>query len=234
MKTKFLLKAILLLCLFSLTYKSFGYIERKYTLQEVIESCTNIVFGTVESVDSQRLRATIKVDEDVLGKSELEKIKINLSVGQQRPESSPQKMIKYFREGKPVVIFYDLHSGQLNSLGHVGGKWFQCKTFVGKEWEDKNWRDKWWNFTHIEIHMHNAYKGWTVNLQKQVRELLKNTDAILAREPAPEFHKASKNHIKVLVFSNEKYHTEFRILRRITKIGKYQFACQLTYDPNLP
>jgi hypothetical protein len=38
----------------------------------------------------------------------------------------------------------------------------------------------------------------------------------------------------VLIFSNEKYHTEFRILRRITQIGKYQFACQLTYDPNLP
>jgi len=236
LKPKFrtLLKAILLLCLFSSTYKSFGYIERKYTLQEVIESCTNIVFGTVESVDSQRLRAIIKVNEDVLGKSELDKIKINLAVGQQRPESSPEKMIQYFREGKPVVIFYDLHSGQLNSLGHVGGKWFQCKTFVGKEWEDKNWRDKWWNFTHIEIHMHNAYKGWTVNLQKQVRETVKNMNVILTRKPAPEFKKASKNHIKVLIFSNEKYHTEFRTLCRIDHMGKYQFAYQRTYDPNLP
>ncbi|HIE29063.1 TPA: hypothetical protein EYP66_17460 [Candidatus Poribacteria bacterium] len=236
MKPKFrlLLKALLVLYLLSLTYKSFGYIERRYTLQEVIESCTNIVFGTVESVDTKRLRAIIKVDEDVLGKSRLEKIKINLAVGQRRPESSPEQMIKHFREGKPAVIFYDLHSGQLNSLGHVGGKWSQCKTYVGKEWEGKNWRDRWWNFTHKEIHMYHAYKGWTVNLQKRLREVLQDMNAILAREPAPGFKKASESHIKILVFSNRKYPTEFRTLRRISKIDKYQFACQRTYDPNLP
>ena len=231
---KLLVKTLLLLCLFSSTYKSFGYIERRYTLEEVIESCTNIVFGTVESVDPQKLRAIIKVEEDVMGKSGLEKIRINLAVGQRRPESSPEQMIKHFREGKPAVIFYDFHSGQLNSLGHVGSKWFQCKTYVGKEWEGKEWSDKWWNFTHKEIHMYHAYKGWTVNLQKKVRELVQNMDVILAREPAPGFKKASKNHIKVLIFSNEKYHTEFRTLCRISQMGKYQFAYQRTYDPNLP
>ncbi|MBC8227941.1 hypothetical protein H8E77_00125, partial [bacterium] len=99
---KLLVKTLLLLCLFSSTYKSFGYIERRYTLEEVIESCTNIVFGTVESVDPQKLRAIIKVEEDVMGKSGLEKIRINLAVGQRRPESSPEQMIKHFREGKPA------------------------------------------------------------------------------------------------------------------------------------
>ncbi|MFQ6043212.1 MAG: hypothetical protein ACE5PV_20365 [Candidatus Poribacteria bacterium] len=233
-KFRFIVKTLLLLCLFSSTYNSFAYIERRYTLEEVIESCTNIVFGTIESVDAQKLRAIIKVDEDVLGKSGLEKIKINLAVGQRRPESSPEQMIKHFREGKPAVIFYDYHSGQLNSLGHVGGKWFQCKTYVGKEWEGKNWRDRWWNFTHKEIHMYHAYKGWTVNLQKKVRELVQKRDVILARKPAPGFKNAPKDHIKTLVFSNRKYPTEFRTLRRISKIGKYQFAYQRTYDPNLP
>ena len=225
---------LLFLCLLGTGLKSYGFIERQYTLEEVIESCTNIVFGTVESVDAKRLRAVIKVEDDVLGKSSLEKIKINLAVGQQRPESSPEKMVQYFKEGKPVVIFYDLHTGQLNSLGHVGSKWFQCKTYVGKEWEGADWRDKWWSFTHIEIHMHNAYRGWTVNLQKKIREILKERDVILARNPAPGFKKASAEHIKMLVLSDRKYHTEFRTLRRITKLGKYEFACQQVYEPNLP
>ena len=236
MKPKFRLFAgtLLFLCLLGTSLKSYGYIERNYTLAEVIESCTNIVFGTVESVDIKRLRAVIKVEQDALGESGLEKIKINLAVGQRRPETSPEKMIQYFKEGKPAVIFYDLHTGQLNSLGHVGGKWFQCKTYVGKEWEGTDWRDKWWNFTHIEIYMHNAYSGWTINLQKKIRTVLEERDMILARKPAPGFKKASKERIKVMVLSDRKYHTEFRTLRRISKIGVYKFAYQQTYDPNLP
>jgi len=232
--SKILITTLLILALSNFVYKSFGYIERKYTLQEVIESCTNIVFGKIESVDDKRLNVVIKVEEDVLGESGFEKIKINLAVGQRRPETSPEKMVQYFREGKPVVIFYDLHSGQLNSLGHVGGKWFQCKTYVGKEWEEKNWRDKWWSFTHIEVHMHNAYKGWTVNLQKKVREILKEMDVVLAGKPAPTFEEASKEHIKLLLLSNRNYATEFRTLRRFRQIGKYKFACERTYDTKLP
>jgi len=230
---RFLSGALLLFCMLVLCSSSFGYIERKYTLEEVIESCTNVLFGTVESIDSKRLRATIKVDKDILGESGLEMIKINLAVGQRRPESGPEKMIQYFREGKPAVIFYDLHSGQLNALGHAGSKWFQCKTYVGKEWEGVNWRDKWWSFTHIEIHMHNAYRGWTVNLQKKVLEVIQQRDMILAREPAPGFKKATDKHIKMLVLSERKYHTEYRTLCRIGKVGEYQFAYKQTYDPNL-
>ena len=233
-RRKPLVKTLLLLFLLSSAYNSFGYIERRYTLPEVIESCTNIVFGTVESVDAKRFRAILKVEEDVLGESGLERIKINLAVGQRRPETSPEKMVKYFRVGKPVVIFYDMHSGQLNSLGHVGSKWFQCKTYLGKESEGENWRDKWWSFTHIEIHMHHAYKGWTVNLQKRVREIVQKMDVILARKPAPTFRKASNSHIKLLLFSSRKYGTEFRVLRRISQIDADKFACQRTYDPNLP
>jgi len=236
LKPKFRLfaKTLLLLCLLSLSSESIAYIERRYTLREVIESCTNIVFGTIEAVDRQGLRAIIKVEEDVLGKSELEKIKINLAVGQRRPETSPEKMIKYFSEGKPAVLFYDMHSGQLNSLGHVGGKWFQCKTYVGKKWEDENWRDKWWSFTHIEIHLHHAHKGQTTNLQKRVRDIVKKMDVILGRKPAPGFKKASEEHIKVLILYNNKYHTEFRTLRRISETDKHKFAYRRTSDINLP
>ena len=231
LKFSSLVGALSLLCLFSVSHTSFGFIERHYTLQEVIDSSTNIVFGTVESVDKKMLRAVVKVEEDVMGRSGLKKIRINLAVGQRRPESTPESMIRYFRVKEPVVFFYDKHSGQLNSLGHVGGKWFQCKTYVS---EGKDWQNHWWNFTHIEIHMHRTFKGWTDDLQKQVKEILQHTRPILASEPAPEFDKASENYIKVLVFSNRKYPAELRTLRKISKIGKYQFAYQSTYDQNLP
>jgi hypothetical protein len=231
LKFRFLVVALSLLCLFSPSYTSFGFIERQYTLQEVIDACTNIVFGTVESVDVQKLRAVVKVEEDVMGKSGLQKIRVNLAVGQRRPESTPEEMIKYFHEGKPAILFYDKHSGQLNSLGHVGGKWFQCKTFVG---EGNDWQDRWWEFTHIEIHMHRTFQGWTDDLQKQVREILQKTNPILGSEPAPGFDKASENHIKVLIFSNRKYPAELRTLQKISEIDKYRFAYQSTYDQGLP
>ncbi|MBM3236447.1 hypothetical protein FJZ31_09130 [Candidatus Poribacteria bacterium] len=231
LKFRFLVGALSLLCLFIPSYTGFGFIERQYTLQEVIDACTNIVFGTVEAVDVQKLRAVVKVEEDVMGKSELQKIRINLAVGQHRPESTPEEMIKYFHEGKPVIFFYDKHSGQLNSLGHVGGKWFQCKTFVG---EGNDWQDRWWEFTHIEIHMHRTFQGWTDDLQKQVREILHKTKPILVSAPAPGFDKASENHLKVLIFSNRKYPAELRTLQKISEIDKYRFAYQSTYDQNLP
>ena len=231
LKFRLLVGALSLLCLFIVSHTTFGFIERRYTLPEVIDSSTNVVFGTVESVDVQKLRAVVKVEEDVMGKSGLNKIRINLAVGQRRPGTSPEEMIKYFQKGKPVVLFYDKHSGQLNSLGHVGGKWFQCKTFIG---EGKDWKDRWWTFTHIEIHMHRTFKGWTADLQKQVGEILQKTKPILANDPAPEIDKASENHIKVLIFSNRKYPAELRTLRKISKIGKYQFAYRATQDQNLP
>jgi hypothetical protein len=84
-KFRLFVGALLFLCLSGASLKSYGFIERRYTLEEVIDACTNIVFGTVESVDTKRLQVVIKVDEDVVGESTLEKIRINLAVGQNRP-----------------------------------------------------------------------------------------------------------------------------------------------------
>ncbi|MBM3243050.1 hypothetical protein FJZ31_42875 [Candidatus Poribacteria bacterium] len=207
-------------------HKAYAFIERNYTLPEIIEACTNIVFGKVKTVNTERFLTIIVVDEDVAGKSGLSEIKINLSVGQIRPGTSPDEMIRCFKPGAPIVIFYDKHYGQLNSIGYVNGKWFQCKTFVG---DDPQWTKCWWNFTHIEIYLQRTFSGRTEDLQKTVRKILKNPDAaILARPPGPTFDKASKADIKILVLSGIQYRTEFRTLCRFRKIGEYQFAFQET------
>ena len=121
LKFRWLLTAVSFLYFFCSIHPTFGFIERDYTLPEIIDSSTNIVFGTVESVDKKKLRTVVKVDQDVTGKSGLKKIRINLAVGQRRGGSSPEEMVKYFHKRDPVVIFYDKHSGQLNSVGDVGG-----------------------------------------------------------------------------------------------------------------
>jgi hypothetical protein len=207
-------------------HKAYAFIERNYTLPEIIQACTNIIFGTVTTVNTPRLLTIIGVDEDVAGKSGLAEIKINLSVGQRRSGSSPETMIRYFQPGAPVVIFYDKHYGRVNSVGYVNGKWFQCKTSVG---DDPQWIKRWWTFTHIEIYLQRTFSGRTEDLQQTVRKILRNPDAaILTRPTAPTFKQASESDIKVLVLSGIQYRTEFRTLCRFRNIGAYQFAFQET------
>ena len=202
--------------------------RRHYKLQEVIDACTNIVAGKVKSVDNKRLWVILQVEEDVLGKSGLEEIKINLAVGQRRSGTSPTTMVRYFKKGAPFVIFYDSHYGQLNSVGYVDGAWFQCKTHIG---ERPDWKKRWWTFTHIEIYMRRTFNGKATDLQKLVKNTLKkHNTGVLAQTPAPTFDKAGKNDIKVLVFTGFRCKTEFRTLCRFRKIGEYQFSFQETQN----
>ena len=92
------------LCLLTMDFQARAFIQRRYTLEEVLNACTNVVFGTVTSVNRQRLTVRVTVDEDLKGKSDRQEIQINLAVGQ---GNFPQKMIKQFEaefEGISRVI----------------------------------------------------------------------------------------------------------------------------------
>ena len=228
----FIVILLLFFFLLSQQYNASAFIERHYKLQEVIDACTNIVAGKVKSVDNKRLWVILQVEEDVLGKSGLEEIKINLAVGQRRSGTSPTTMVRYFKKGAPFVIFYDSHYGQLNSVGYVDGAWFQCKTHIG---ERPDWKKRWWTFTHIEIYMRRTFNGKATDLQKLVKNTLKkHNTGVLAQTPAPTFDKAGKNDIKVLVFTGFRCKTEFRTLCRFRKIGEYQFSFQETQNRQMP
>ena len=67
-----------------------AFIEREYTIREVLDACTNIVFGEVKSVDKGRLRGVVTVEKDVKGKSELKEIKMNFATGHYK-RGTPQK-----------------------------------------------------------------------------------------------------------------------------------------------
>ena len=99
-----------------------AFIARHYTLQEVLAECSNVIFGTVTSVNQKRMTAKVKVEENLKGESDFQEIKINLSTGQ---GNFPEKMIKKFKAGKPVIIFYKREGRRIPSLGHVDGTWFK-------------------------------------------------------------------------------------------------------------
>ena len=179
-----------------------AFVERKYTLQEVINESTNIVFGTLTSVDAKKQRAIVKVEGNVKGTSNFDQIKINVAVGQQRGNlTSPNKFMKVLAVGNPVIIFYKYQGGALDALGHTGGTWFQTRTPMGGENPNA-----WWVFTHIEIYMHRTFKGSTEDFQQVLLRTLK------------PFEYAKPDDVKVLAFTKNRANNEFNTLSSFQKI----------------
>lgn len=179
-----------------------AFVERKYTLKQVINECTNIVFGTVTSVDRKRKRAIVKVEENIKGRSQFNQIKINVAVGQRRPKTSPEQLMKVLKVGNPAIIFYQHHGNALNALGHTGGTWFQTKSQARKENTNV-----WWNFTHIEIYMHRTFKGTTEDFQQLL---------LMRLNP---FEHAKPDDVKVLAFTKYRANNEFNQLTSFRKIS---------------
>ena len=205
-----------------------AFIARHYTLQEVLAECSNVVFGTVTSVNQKRMTAKVKVEENLKGESDFEEIKINLSTGQ---GNFPEKMIKKFKAGKPIIIFYKREGRRIPSLGHVDGTWFQ--TF-GQDRSDKS--RVWWNFTHIEIYMHRTYKGSTPDFQRVVRDTLAGRIKPANRRSSKveSLADASAGVVRVLVLSGNRFNVEFSTMSAFNPVGGSQVVYQRTKDRDLP
>ncbi|MFQ6042725.1 MAG: hypothetical protein ACE5PV_17850 [Candidatus Poribacteria bacterium] len=202
MKSK-LTWCVLIVILIGYARISNAFVERKYELREVINECTNIVFGTLTSIDKKRKRAIIKVEEDVKGKSNFDQIKLNVAVGQYRGNlTSPEKFMKVLKVGNPVIIFYRYQGDALEALGHTGGTWFQTRSNVVKLTPNV-----WWNFTHIEIRMHRTFKGSTEDFQQLILMTLK------------PFEYAKPGDVRVLAFIKRRAVNEFNTLSSFRKIA---------------
>ena len=99
-----------------------AFIEKEYSLQEVLSECSNVLFGTVTEVNPKRMTAMVKPEENLKGETKFSQIKINIGVGQ---GNFPQQLIRKFKVGEPVIIFYKDEGGRIASVGHIGGIWFQ-------------------------------------------------------------------------------------------------------------
>ncbi len=224
----------LVFCLISVLFTptASAFIEREYTIREVLDACTNIVFGKVESVDKGRLRGVITVEKDVKGKSELKEIKMNFATGHYKRGTSPQKLVKLLKPGMPIIVFYREHYG-IDSMCFIDDTWFQMRAYRGRYGAGG-----WWTFTHIDPMMSRTFEGKTKAFQKIVRDMLAGKMWVAA----------PKNAVKVLVLTgNSTYPTwgqtpvytnaatyEYQALRSVKEVGKRAIAYELTKEHALP
>ena len=83
--------------------EALAFIRREYTLKEVLDASTNVVYGRLTSVDKKRMRAIARIQENLKGKSGFKQIKMNIAVGQTQGKlTSPQMMMKRLNEGLPL------------------------------------------------------------------------------------------------------------------------------------
>ncbi|MDE0314433.1 MAG: hypothetical protein OXM61_06000 [Candidatus Poribacteria bacterium] len=214
-----------------------GFIEREYTIREVLDACTNIVFGEVKSVDTRRLQAIITVKEDVKGKSNLKEIKMNFQTGQYKRNTSPRKMVRLLEQGMPIIVFYRDHYG-IDSMCFIDDTWFQMRLYQGRSRNLGRSGSSWWSFTHIDPMMNRTFKGKTKTFQNVVRDILDGKMWVTA----------TKDALKILVLTGNStsptwgqthVHTntmtyEYQALRNIKKVGKRPTALESTKIRTLP
>ena len=208
-----------------------AFIEREYTIREVLDACTNIVFGEVKSVDKGRLRGVVTIEKDVKGKSEFKEIKMNFATGHYKRGTSPEKMVRLLKPGMPIIVFYREHYG-IDSMCFIDNTWFQMRAYRGR------YSGSWWTFTHIDPMMSRTFDGKTKAFQKIVVDML--TGKMWVATP--------KDAVKVLVltgnstdptWSQTPVYTntatyEYQAVRSVKEVGKRAVAHEPTKEYKLP
>ena len=208
-----------------------AFIEREYTIREVLDACTNIVFGEVKSVDQKRLRGVVTVKKDVKGKSELKEIKMNFATGHYKRGTSPEKMVKLLKAGMPIIVFYREHYG-IDSMCFIDNTWFQMRAYRG------GYSGAWWTFTHIDPMMSRTFDGKTKAFQKVVLDMLAGKMWVATPKDAVKVLVLTGNSThptwsQVPVYTNAATH-EYMALRAVKKVGKRVIAHESTREHKLP
>lgn len=219
-----------LLCLFFVRDAP-AFIEREYTMREVVDACTNIVFGEVKSVNASGLRGVVAVTKEVKGESGLQEIKMNFATGHYKRGTSPEKMVKRLKPGMPIIVFYREHYG-IDSMCFVDNTWFQMRAYRG------GYGGAWWTFTHIDPMMSRTFDGKTVDFQKIVLDLLAGKAWVTAPEDAVKVLVLTGNSTgptwsQTPVYTNTATH-EYMALRNVKKSGARPIAHEATKMRQLP
>ena len=148
-----------------------AFIERMYSLQEVLNESTHVVVGRLDTVDEKARTAVLAGERALKGPLDYPKINLNIALG---PGPHANYMLELIEPGKPAIIFYKQQDKRMDALLHTADCWFQ---FVGND--DPKAREKvWWRLTHVEIRMGRTYNGAT-------GDLIKLTEDVLSKRVAP-------------------------------------------------
>jgi len=196
-----------------------AFIDREYSIKEIVDESTHIFFGNIESVDPNKQRVVLSVGRHIKGKPQFQKIKINVAVGQVlRGKTSPGMLIDKTRPNAPAIMFYESKGGSLAGLVYTNNTWFQA---FGQVKPDLS--KVWWNFTHIEIHMPRTYQGSV----EQLRD-------IVTREATGVQGFGDASGIRVLALGGTGSTVEVNALRQVAEVGEWKVSLRQTTDVSLP
>ena len=192
-----------------------AYIARRYTIRQIVAESTNVVFGTVTEVNTDRRTAKVNVEENLKGTSEFQEIRIRFDVYKGEADHRDE-IIKFLRTDEPIVVCYLKAGGRIDSLAHTRGRWFQTQV-TAKNRERTEWG--WWLFTHFEKHL-NADKvsrrDSTAAFQEELRNLLTG-DAL-----------------QLLMLKTDAYEAEPRAVAELDAVADFGVVYHETADRNLP
>lgn len=207
----FLIPVCLFILLFSQNNAN-AYIEKSYTVSQIIGESNNILFGIVKDVNTKRKTATVNVEKYLKGDKEFKEIKIRFDV-YKGEEDQREQLSKFLKVDEPIIIFYLKDSRRIDSLAHTRGKWFQTQV------TRQNGKWGWWGFTHFEKYL-NKYE---VSRRDSTQEFQKELSAMLG-EDAIQLH----------FLHNERYQAEIPIISEINKVANQWISYHQTTDRNLP
>ncbi len=213
-RKRYNLIGVLAASIFILTQLSaHGYISVRYTIPQIANESTNIVFGTITEVNTNRKTANIKVEKNLKGKSEFEVIRIRFDIFK-GDEDHRGEIARFLKQGEPIVVCYLQEKGRIDALAHTRGKWFQLQLTKDPE---RGWGR--WGFTHFEKYL--------------------NKDKVSRRDSTPEFQKEVRaildgGVIRLFLLNRKNYQEELPVISNINKAGKRWIACKQTTDRDLP
>ena len=205
-----------------------GFIYREFTVQEIIDGSTNIVFGKIKSIDTKRMNAIIEVEEDLKGKK-LDQIKLNIATGWYVRGSSPQQMIRLLKIDMPLIVFYQ-QTHTVEGLGYFDGTWYRNRT--GNP-------NGWWIFTHLCPYMARTFDGSTMEFRAAIRAILAGERWVGAPEDALKIltltgnTKAMPSDGPIPVPTNTVSY-EYNAIRAVRTVGDSTIAHEGTQDSSLP
>ena len=207
-----------LLCLFTAGLllinpsTSESYIAKRYSVPQILNESSNILFGTVSEVNTKRRTAKVKVEKYLKGNPEFNEIKIRLDVYKGEADHRDEAM-RLMKQDAPIIVFYLREGRRIDSLAHVSGKWFQTQTTKrGDEWG-------WWLFTHTEKYLNRD----KVSRRDSTADFQKELDAMLGEDA-----------IRLHFLRTDSYRDEYPAISSINSIGDRWIAYDGTTNRDLP
>ncbi len=205
-----------------------AYIAKRYSVQRIVKESSNILFGTVSEVNTDRRTAKVKVEKYLKGKAEFDEIRIRLDVYKGEVDHRDEAM-RLMEVDRPIIIFYLREGGRIDSLSHINGKWFQTQTTR----QNNKWG--WWLFTHTEKYLNRdevSRRDSTVDFQKELSAMFGTIDENTVR--TREVPTSGADTIQLHFLRTDSYKAEYPTISSLKSIGGHSVGYSGTTSRDLP